>query len=152
MCFWMLLLGCTPPLHMQLQFGECKLKKIRVDDKASYFQLFSHPHTHLLEFYWESPWGAVVTTLPLKKFSFMLDDNKQVPTVKFVFNDTWAYKYSERCYIKEEDKLSYVNSDYLTGVQVRISRSDWEEIAPFFQSKNYEESGKNQGQPPLIER
>lgn len=45
----------------------------------------------MITFAWErSPGESFVTTLPISKFSFVIDEAKEIPTVEFLFNLDWT--------------------------------------------------------------
>ncbi len=82
-----------------------------------------------LQFYWEPKSGEIVaSSLPYSKFRFVVDPNKQTPTVEFLFDSRWTDNRTGRIY-RDSDKLNvnnFVMSSNLKIAVVKISKETLE--------------------------
>lgn len=114
------------PVHQQLVntgiFGEHRLKRIE-----SFGSVMGSEFK--IQFYWEAKLNEIIaSSLPYRMFKFVIDQNRQVPTVEFLFDYNWlndntlnenkTYRYDA------SDRLNlnnFVMSNWLKVAVVRIS-------------------------------
>lgn len=84
-----------------------------------------------LQFYWSPKPGEIVaTTLPYKKFRFVIDEARNIPSVEFIFTDSWlnegrSHIWSEKDKMDLNDFLMSKYSPLIIAV-VRISKATME--------------------------
>jgi len=138
------LMACESPPRQQLAdtgiFGEHKLMRIESfgsvtgSVRGSFFLGIGSVSGSIgsefkLQFYWEpKPGEIVVSSLPYSKFRFVVDSNKQTPTIEFLFDSWWADETTGKAY-RYNDKLNvndFVMSGNLKIAVVRISKETLE--------------------------
>lgn len=68
----------------------------------------------MLQFYWEpKPGEIVITSLPYRKFKFIIDNSKETPTVEFVFSETWLNESQDEGYYKRRPSLKANLNDFI---------------------------------------
>lgn len=83
-----------------------------------------------LQFYWGPKSNEIiVSSLPYSKFKFLIDENKKIPTVEFIFEPWWLNRVSYSYSYDAGDKLNlndFVMSDRLKIAIIRISKETLE--------------------------
>ncbi len=140
------LMACGPQLSVREQladtniFGERQLKRIESfgsvtgSIKGSFFLGIGSVSGAIgsefnLQFYWEPKSNEIIaSSLPYSKFKFIVDENKKIPTVEFIFEPWWlssvGYSYGTGDKLNLNDFV--MSSGRLKIAIVRISKETLE--------------------------
>lgn len=89
----------------------------------------SYENEPKLRFYWEAnPNQILATTLSYYKFQFVIDNEKEMPTIEFMFDENWlqAPSITERSFSEKNNLNSWVMSPDMLYAIVRISEETLE--------------------------